>query len=132
MQGPLPTPPWPAIVYAAAVFIKYTVTIHDFHLDDVAPYSPVRFSYLFRLHLEGLYHPLLITFIKRDGGFSMTTMSTPSAGKNPGRYIHTDNLYTYKKTWQWQRCQCSVARRLFIHRRRLTFTINYNLGDKGL
>jgi hypothetical protein len=75
MQRPLGTAPRSAIVHPAAIVIEYTVAIYDFHLYDVPRYPPVRLLYLVRPQLKSLYHPLLVVFIKGDGGFTMAAVA---------------------------------------------------------
>jgi hypothetical protein len=85
MQRPLGTAPRSAVVHPAAIVIKYTMAIYDFHLYDVPRYPPVRLLYLVRPQLKNLYHPLLVFFIKGDGGFTMAAVAAAGTGKYNGR-----------------------------------------------
>lgn len=88
MQGPLSATPGATAMDRAAVRVENTMAFHGFHLGDITTYPPISFPHFALTQGKGMNHAPAVIFIKRDGCFTLTTITTTLTFKYLFHLIH--------------------------------------------
>jgi hypothetical protein len=75
VQGPLAAPPRTSGMDRAAVMVKNTMAVHNFHLGDITVYPPIFFPYLVFALTQGRHHTPPVILIERHGGLTLTAIA---------------------------------------------------------
>jgi hypothetical protein len=88
MQRPLRATPGSSAMDGAAILVKDTMTVDNFHLGDITGHPPIFFPHLFFTQTQGRNHAPPVILVKGDGRFTLAAIAAALTLKYLFHLIH--------------------------------------------